>query len=80
MTGKLVHQQLPTELIFVVGSWLVMQRYVVDGNFTAQHMKMKTPEDDVSLADGKGYMVTEGPYETHIIESVEEKEASCHIS
>lgn len=80
MTGKLVHQQLPTELIFVVSSWLVMQRYVVDGNFTAQHMKMKTPEDDVSLADGKGYMVTEGPYETHIIESVEEKEASCHIS
>ncbi|KAG2114595.1 uncharacterized protein F5147DRAFT_769903 [Suillus discolor] len=37
-------------------SWLVMQRYVIDGNFTAQHMKMKTPEDDVSLADGKGYM------------------------
>ncbi|KAG1897763.1 uncharacterized protein F5891DRAFT_1129849 [Suillus fuscotomentosus] len=57
-------------------SWLVMQRYIVDGNFTAQHMKMKTPEDDVSLADGKGYMVTEGPYETHIIESVEEKEKS----
>ncbi|KAG1732282.1 hypothetical protein EDB19DRAFT_1640300, partial [Suillus lakei] len=36
--------------------WLVMQRYIVDGNFTAQHMKMKTPEDNVSLADGKGYM------------------------
>ncbi|KAG1718837.1 hypothetical protein EDD22DRAFT_983478 [Suillus occidentalis] len=55
--------------------WLVMQRYVVDGNFTVQHMKMKTPEDDVSLADGKGYMVTEGPYESHITESIEEKEA-----
>ncbi|KAG1841518.1 hypothetical protein F4604DRAFT_1884906 [Suillus subluteus] len=49
--------------------WLVMQRYVVDGNFTVQHMKMKTPEDDVLLVDGKGYMVTEGPYETHITES-----------
>ncbi|KAG1759239.1 hypothetical protein EDD22DRAFT_981115 [Suillus occidentalis] len=56
--------------------WLVMQRYVVDGNFTAQHMKMKTPEDDVSLADGRGYMVTEGPYETHVTESIEEKEKS----
>ncbi|KAG0698586.1 hypothetical protein DFH29DRAFT_983831 [Suillus ampliporus] len=56
--------------------WLVMQRYVVDGNFTAQHMKMKTPEDDVSLADGKGYMVTEEPYQTHITESVEEREKS----
>jgi hypothetical protein len=53
-----------------------MRRYVVDGNFTAQHMKMKIPEDDVSLADGKGYMVTEGPYQAHIHDSVEEKEAS----
>ncbi|KAG1828201.1 hypothetical protein EV424DRAFT_1344918 [Suillus variegatus] len=67
---------LPSSWKDTYDSWLVMQRYVVDGNFTAQHMKMKTPEDDVSLADGKGYMVTEGPYETHIIESVEEKEAS----
>ncbi|KAG1718781.1 hypothetical protein EDB19DRAFT_1899080 [Suillus lakei] len=56
--------------------WLVMQRYVVDGNFTAQHMKMKTPEDNVSLADGKGYMVTKEPYQNHITESVEEREVS----
>ncbi|KAG1866103.1 hypothetical protein F4604DRAFT_1881801 [Suillus subluteus] len=56
--------------------WLVMQRYVVDGNFTAQHMKMKTPGDDVSLADGMGYMVTEGPYQTHVTESAEEREKS----
>ena len=40
-------------------------------------MKMKTPEDDVSLADGKGYMVTEEPYQNHITESVEEREVSC---
>ncbi|KAG2057847.1 hypothetical protein BDR06DRAFT_877301, partial [Suillus hirtellus] len=60
--------------------WLVMQRYVVDGNFTAQHRKMKTLEDDVSLADGKGYMVTEEPCEAHITESIEKNEASCHIS
>jgi hypothetical protein len=57
-------------------SWLVMQRYVVDGNFTAQHMKMKTPDDDVLLADGMGYMVTEWPYQTHVAESAEEKEVS----
>ncbi|KAG1717874.1 uncharacterized protein EDB91DRAFT_1241029 [Suillus paluster] len=36
---------------------------------TSQHMKMKIPEDDVSLADGKGYMVTEGPYQAHIHDS-----------
>ncbi|KAG1797836.1 uncharacterized protein HD556DRAFT_1431038 [Suillus plorans] len=47
---------LPSSWKDTYDSWLVMQRYVVDGNFTAQHMKMKTPEDDVSLADRKGYM------------------------
>ncbi|KAG1859409.1 hypothetical protein C8R48DRAFT_673951 [Suillus tomentosus] len=47
---------LPSSWKDTYDSWLVMQRYVVDGNFTTQHMKMKTPEDDVSLADGKGYM------------------------
>jgi hypothetical protein len=40
-------------------------------------MKMKTPEDNVSLADGKGYTVTEEPYQNHITESVEEREVSC---
>ncbi|KAG1826707.1 uncharacterized protein BJ212DRAFT_1257706, partial [Suillus subaureus] len=57
-----------------------LQRYVVGGNFTAQHMNMKTPEDDVSLADENGYMVTEGPYQTHITELIEEKEASFKLS
>ncbi|KAG1845638.1 hypothetical protein F4604DRAFT_1688621 [Suillus subluteus] len=47
---------LPTSWRYDYEEWLVMRRYVVDGNFTAQHMKMKIPEDDVSLADGKGYM------------------------
>ncbi|KAG1877557.1 hypothetical protein F4604DRAFT_1924204 [Suillus subluteus] len=50
---------LPTSWRYDYEEWLVMRRYVVDGNFTAQHMKMKIPEDDVSLADGKGYMKRE---------------------
>ncbi|KIJ57513.1 hypothetical protein HYDPIDRAFT_104148, partial [Hydnomerulius pinastri MD-312] len=37
-------------------SKVVSLRYVLDGNFTAQHMKMKKPEDDVALSDGLGYM------------------------
>ncbi|KAI6045492.1 hypothetical protein EDC04DRAFT_2888944 [Pisolithus marmoratus] len=32
----------------------VTRQYVVDGNFTAQHMKMNKPELDVALSDGKG--------------------------
>jgi len=54
-----------------------MQRYVVDGNFTAQHMNMKSPEDDVALIDGEGYMVTEDPYQVHLKESIEGTEVSC---
>ena len=28
-----------------------------DGNFKQEHLKMKYPDDDVSLSDGHGYMV-----------------------
>ncbi|KAI6041972.1 hypothetical protein EDC04DRAFT_2601277 [Pisolithus marmoratus] len=38
---------------------IIMRQYVIDGNFTAQHMKMNKPELDVALSDGKGYMVAE---------------------
>ncbi|KIM58445.1 hypothetical protein SCLCIDRAFT_48076, partial [Scleroderma citrinum Foug A] len=44
----------------------VTLHYVVDGNFTAQHMKMMRPECDIALADGLGYMVEDGPYQNHI--------------
>ncbi|KAI6097641.1 hypothetical protein EV401DRAFT_2061676 [Pisolithus croceorrhizus] len=52
----------------------VTRQYVIDGNFTAQHMKMNKPEMDVSLSDGKGYMVSEIPYQSHLQQSVDNKE------
>ncbi|KAG1763081.1 hypothetical protein EDD22DRAFT_846611 [Suillus occidentalis] len=59
-------------------SWLVMQRYVVDGNFTAQHMNMKQPHLDVTLSDGLGYMVTDIDYQAHLSSAKETKEwSSC---
>ncbi|KAI5982238.1 hypothetical protein EDD15DRAFT_2378086 [Pisolithus albus] len=54
----------------------VTRQYVIDGNFTAQHMKMNKPEMDVSLSDGKGYMVSEIPYQSHLQQSVDNKERS----
>ncbi|KAI6125608.1 hypothetical protein EDD16DRAFT_1517081 [Pisolithus croceorrhizus] len=54
----------------------VMRQYVIDGNFTAQHMKMNKPELDVALSDGKGYMVSEGPYQNHLQQSLDTKEVS----
>ncbi|KAI6116658.1 hypothetical protein EDD16DRAFT_1520467 [Pisolithus croceorrhizus] len=52
----------------------VMRQYVIDGNFTAWHMKMNKLELDVALSDGKGYMVSEGPYQNHLQQSLDTKE------
>ncbi|KAI6102118.1 hypothetical protein F5141DRAFT_1190031 [Pisolithus sp. B1] len=52
------------------------RQYVIDGNFTAQHMKMNKPELDVALSDGKGYIVSEGPYQNHLQQSLDTKERS----
>ncbi|KAG2050555.1 hypothetical protein BDR06DRAFT_983961 [Suillus hirtellus] len=57
-------------------NWLIMQRYVVDGNFTAQHMNMRQPHLDVSLSDGLGYMVTEAEYQAHLSLAMESKDKS----
>lgn len=43
-----------------------MATIMADGNFKAENLEMKHPEDDVSLSDGKGFMVTSGPYKTHL--------------
>ena len=42
---------------------------MVDGNFTAQHMKMRKPKDDVPLSDGLAYMVANEPYEKHVAQA-----------
>ncbi|KAG1821442.1 hypothetical protein DFJ58DRAFT_849975 [Suillus subalutaceus] len=67
---------MPVGVHFDNHCWLVSQRYVVDGNFTAQHMTMKKPQWDISLSDGLGYMVKEREYQTHLSLAVESKERS----
>ncbi|KAI6015950.1 hypothetical protein EDC04DRAFT_2608628 [Pisolithus marmoratus] len=52
----------------------IMRQYVIDGNFTAQHMKMNKPELDVALSDRKGYMVAEVPYQSHLKQSLDSRE------
>ncbi|KAI6016300.1 hypothetical protein BKA83DRAFT_4128925 [Pisolithus microcarpus] len=58
----------------------IMRQYVIDGNFTAQHMKMNKPELDVALSDGKGFIVAEVPYQSHLKQSLDSKEASVYRS
>ena len=38
----------------------------MDGNFSAQHRKMRNPEDDVPLSDGHAFMVQDAPYKEHL--------------
>jgi hypothetical protein len=58
-----------------------MLRYVVDGNFSAQHMDIRNKGDDVFLRDGRGFMVSESKYQEHIAASPEPKYVcSCILS
>ena len=48
----------------------------MDGNFQAEHMRMRNPENDVLLSDGTGFMVSKKPYELHLKSAVERWQVS----
>lgn len=43
-----------------------MRTFVADGNFSADHLKQKHPEDDVWLLNGRGMMTAQYPYHSHL--------------
>jgi len=43
-----------------------MRSFVVDGNFTADHIKQTRPNDDVWLTNGEGMMTERTSYDAHI--------------
>jgi hypothetical protein len=43
-----------------------MRSFVVDGNFTADHIKQTRPNDDVWLTEGEGVMTERTSYDAHI--------------
>jgi hypothetical protein len=47
---------------------------MMDGNFQAEHMKMRNPENDVPLSDGTGFMVSRIPYELHLKSAIERRQ------
>jgi hypothetical protein len=51
----------------------------MDGNFQAEHMKMRNPENDVPLTDGTGFMVSRVPYESHLKSAVERRQVSTPL-
>ena len=53
-----------------------MWGFMMDGNFKAEHMKMRNPDNDVPLSDGTGFMVSRLPYEAYLKSAVERQQVS----
>jgi len=54
----------------------------MDGNFQAEHMRMRNPENDVPLSDGTGFMVSKKLYEAHLKSAAKKQQVRfiSHIS
>jgi len=67
-------------VVFMVFRWLYTRSIVIDGNFSAEHLKMKQPEEDVALSPGGRYMVEPKRYELHLNTGKEVKQVSISKS
>jgi len=71
MSIRIATWKLPTSCF---SQNLFMQGFMMDGNFQAEHMRMRNPENDVPLSDGAGFMVSKKPYEAHLKSAVERRQ------
>ena len=55
---------------------LFMRGFMMDGNFQAEHMRMRNPENDVPLSDGTGFIVSKKPYKLHLKSAVQRWQVS----
>ena len=46
--------------------WVTRRTITVDGNFHADHIKMRRPDLDVVLTNGQGYMVEDKKYKEYL--------------
>jgi hypothetical protein len=51
----------------------------MDGNFKAEHLHVGRPSDDVWLSDGKGYMVEDTRYKSHLRAAKDTFEVSPYL-
>lgn len=76
--GELPRASLNCDLMFTLPQSYHYRRFTTsDGNFVAEHLYMRNPEDDVALTDGDGYMVGCADYEQHLREAPEVREVYC---
>jgi hypothetical protein len=64
-------------IVLIFSRWLYTRSIVIDGNFSAEHLKMRQPEEDVALLPGGRYMVEPRRYELHLNTGVEIKQVSA---
>ena len=53
-------------LVLMIIRWLYTRSIVIDGNFSAEHLKMRRPEEDIALSPGGRYMVEPKRYDLHL--------------
>lgn len=58
---------------------LYTRSFVTDGNFSADHLKQKRPEDDVWLLRGEGMITGKARYEQHLKVAIERYTVSIHL-
>ena len=63
-------------IMLIMPRWLYTRSIVIDGNFSAEHLKMKQPEEDIALSPGGRYMVEPKRYELHLNTGKEIKQVS----
>ena len=75
LKGMLSCLELP-KLLRSICRWLYTRSIVIDGNFTADHLKMRHPKNDVALSPGGWYMVEPTQYKAHLESAIDHREVS----
>jgi hypothetical protein len=57
-------------------NWMTRRTITVDGNFYANHIKMRRPDLDVMLTNGQGFMVEDKAYKEYLSVTKEPRLAS----
>ena len=65
-------------IMLITSRWLYTRSIVIDGNFSAEHLKMKQPEGDIALSPGGRYMVEPKRYELHLRTGKEIRQVSLN--
>jgi hypothetical protein len=47
-------------------SWKYTRTFIMDGNFKAEHLQERRPDDQIWLMDGLGYTVTRPTYKAYL--------------